>query len=391
MELRWCWRPVPLGTHSTAGQLLAGVSSSSPSIASNPTKTKTLPSRGSRGSSGRERRGGTAGTDNAAYFQVGSRYRTRWEVRVTVSATQEVFVRRASAEAGSALTRRVLDRSPDWIVCNVLLPAELPPKATLEVFAICEDLGEVCDNHDRKSGSEQFVAFEAKDFRLFSAPLAALPVGGDDNVFDVNTTAALGENAVSFNKLSSVFPSLQTKTVLRWFAWTHHFQDAQLTFESKLVTIASESTVGSPIRANDDDSAALALPNYHTIGYAWAVYVLGAEGSLRLAAEDLCGGGEDPAAAVAASSGAGSLLQAWRWRRHSAALGGLRCGDAILLVAKALSEQPAYPTHLLARCAVCAKASVLCKNDSIHKEFNVIGVAQNSAFVWHDISPVLPM
>lgn len=390
VELRWSWRPVPLGTHSTAGQMFTGAAFSPPPVASNPTKTKTLLSRASRGGSAGEG-GGASGNGNSAYFRLGSGFRAKWEVRVMVSATQEVYVRRASTEAGSALTRKVLDRSPDWIVCNVLLPAALPPKATVEIFAMCEDedLAEVRENYyDRELRAEQFVAFEAIGLRL-SAPVAVVPVGGDGTAFDANTVAALAKNALSFTKLRSVFPSLQTQMVLRWFTWAHHFQNARLTFESKLVTVADESAGGSSMRGKDDDSAPpVALPNYHTIGYAWVIYVLGAEGSLRLAAEGLCGGSEDPAAT---SSGAGSLLQAWRWRRHSAVLCGLRCGDAVVLVAKALSEQPGYPAHLLASCTVCAKDSVLHKNDSTRDESSGIGVAENSAFVWHDIASVLPM
>lgn len=313
------------------------------------------------------------------------------------SSVREVFVRRTSSEAGSALTRRLQDCTPDWIACHVLLlPGDLPSaaapagRATIEVHAICHettDGGVRSGNSKLNDNSMAFIAFETNGFRLTAASLAdALSSGGDGQMFECSATEALGNYIRNANKICRVFPAMQGMTVLRSFTWTLEASGSTLSFETKLVSAADgDVDTGSFLDKRGGDG--VSLPNYHLLGYAWAVHVLGAEGGLRTAAEGLCGSVEDPVQ----EGSDGRLLRAWLWRPHTASLSGLRCGDVIVLAAKAISEQPNYPAHLLAKCAIRARECAL-QSHLVHEDTTSAGVADYSAFVAHDHSTtILPM
>ena len=416
VELRWAWRPVPLGTHDTTGALLnANASSTAKSDAA-----VQLPGRDSKAA--RTKSASTAHerdqkvsavssvADNAAYFKTGSSYMAGWEVRVLLN-NHDVSTHQAHVMPSSGVTRSLLDRTADWVSCCVLL-SNLPFKGTVDLYAVCTDpTTDPMDSVGAGSKTKQFVGYEVSAVQMavpsFSPPGHSVstssslhPAGGDGKEFSGESISSIAKMGLEARELHALYPPSKGMSLLRKFKWSHRVSEALLIFDSKLISASGDDETGSAAAA----ATASPLPvNHHTLGYAWAVYVLGAEGSARVAAEGMCVGAEgDGEEENNQNNQTSALLKAWRWRSHQARLSGLHCDDVVVLAAKVISEQPSYPAALLAQCGVnaahCAflseagsKAGAVGEN-AIDALYHPHSVDDSSAFAEHDVCDVmLPM
>lgn len=377
LALQWNWRPVPIGTHSTAGALMAEGNHGSHEARAAPdgadgrdprsktTKGSRIPQ--SRGSGGKAAAAVavTETDDNSHYFRVGSSYSATWEVRVVYNH-QELFVQRESIAASSAVTRKVLERYPTWASCSVILQ-DLPLKATIEVLVTCIDTSiDASDVSAQRARAKHFVGFQGVDLQLSPVPPKDMyRVGGDDASFspDVNNLLGGCDHPVT-SALQRQYPSLHEMQILRRLRWVSKCPSSRavLSWKAKLTSsfVGFKSSAATTKRAAGADEMP---PNHLSLGYSWAVHVLSAAGGESIAAEGLCVGGLDsePTAGGAADDAAGSAqgedskLRAWMWKDCAAAVTNLHQDDWVLLVAKPMSQQPNYPAAALASCAVGVK------------------------------------
>jgi hypothetical protein len=364
MVLQFKWRPVPIGTYDTTGAVitLPSVGPVEPDIAG-ASAAKSTRTRTKKGAAASE------ADENAAYFQIGSSFVAHWDVRVMQSHA-ELHRHREEVAPSSGVTRSVLQRSPEWIMCSTLVQ-DVHAKSTIEVHVVCAESGvsDAAPAQSRASNAKKFIAFEGSALKLSAVPVQAFyPLGGDcPTTFSPENGQLVGKQNTCVPGLATLYPSMAGMEVLRRLCWTHDgCTAAKLSWSAKLHSTGGgdgQSAAGAIRAAGSSDYP----PNHHSLAYAWAVFVCPPEGGCRLAAEGICSSGAQESTAGA---GAGVKLKAWMWHGCAAHIPGLSLDDTIFLAARALSEQPNYPAAILKKCAVGVRDVCLHMEDARYKDAN---------------------
>lgn len=352
--LHWQWRPVPIGTHSTAGALLTMPSADGAADA-----RQKAPSRSSQNHHSSTT--AAVGNDNAAFFHIGSAYTAHWEVRL-VHNNQEIFCQNEAVTATSSITRSLLQRDPQWTACSVLLP-KLHGKATLEVYVLCADgsTGSLRDTSETSTQhskvAKKFIAFEGLSFQLRSMQASsAYAVGGDSAELGVPDSSLFAQYGVNMLELQRLYPEMSGLNLLRRFCWTQTAVDTvELAWKAKLtssLTAEKEPVAGASHKEGEF------IPGHRSLGYTWVVFVYSADGGVRRAAEGICTASflEEISSSDRNSGSSGNAkLRAWQWNDCNTTVSNLRLGDTLLLTARVHSEQSSYPAAALQNCSVTVR------------------------------------
>jgi hypothetical protein len=382
VTVHWAWRPVPVGTYA-ANILLPHPAP--PSVAATKAgtiselKPQTTLSHASKQKllqiSCEDKHSVSSPDDSSSFFRLGCEYTAYWEIRVVYNH-QDLIIQREPLGTTRTVTRRLLERTPDWIKSSAVLQ-DLPMKATLEVFLVVNDPLSVSSLHHHDS--EQFVAFEAVGLQLNHLPLQpAYLIGGDvreNSVFSCHKNVVAAVQEMDDALLKSVAPDL---TIIRKFQWNRKCPRAVFEWKSKLVTfvenqsgpgaspavptLGPKSMIDKAKDGAEEDQPNLCLndlpPQHLSLGYTMAVYVVSAEGRVSLVSEHILqgGGGIFNNDEVFGSEGTAtrSKLRSWIWTSFRAELSNLHIGDTIVLLAKPVSDQANYPRSILSQCAVLA-------------------------------------